>query len=122
MQMALRILRATAEHNSENVELRKKFQVRIGINSYEDTIVKDINGERNVAGAGINMAQRIMNAADGGNILMRTEKYNGLTSRKLRFLAALGTGSAIPSPRDCFAEFMLRNEVLAMTGLIRISK
>jgi len=32
-----------------------------------------------------------------------TEKYNGLTSQKLRFLATLGTGSAIPSPKDCFA-------------------
>jgi hypothetical protein len=28
---------------------------------------------------------------------LTTEKYNGLTSQKLRFLAALGTGSAIPS-------------------------
>jgi hypothetical protein len=30
---------------------------------------------------------------------LRTEEYNGLTSQKLRFLAALGTGSAIPLPK-----------------------
>lgn len=37
------------------------------------------------------------------SLSLTTEKYNGLTSQKLRFLAALGTGSAIPSLKDCFA-------------------
>ena len=31
------------------------------------------------------------------SLSLTTEKYNGLTSQKLRFLAALGTSSAIPS-------------------------
>ncbi len=82
MQMALRILQSIAEHNSEDVELRKKFQVRIGINSYEDTIVKDINGEQNVAGAGINTAQRIMDFADGGNILIGQTAFDVIGQRE----------------------------------------
>ena len=60
----------------------RDFQVRIGINENVDNIVQDINGRRNVAGMGINMAQRIMNCADGGQILVGQMVYETLSGRE----------------------------------------
>ncbi len=82
VQMALRILGAIEEHSSQDLDGRRKFQVRIGINSYEDTIVQDINEQRNIAGAGINMAQKIMSLADGGNILVGQTVFDALGQRE----------------------------------------
>jgi anti-anti-sigma factor len=44
--------------------------LRIGLNSNVDTLVRDINGNRNVVGNGINVAQRIMDLGGHGQILM----------------------------------------------------
>jgi class 3 adenylate cyclase len=52
-----------------------KFFVRVGIDSNSDVEVVDINGNRNVAGAGINTAQRIMSLADGGQIIVSQTIY-----------------------------------------------
>lgn len=46
------------------------FALRIGIHSGPVFRVADINGSETVAGAGINLAQRVMDCADGGQILM----------------------------------------------------
>src|SRR5881394_2129369 len=45
-------------------------QLRIGINSGAVDAVSDVNDRSNVAGAGINMAQRIMDCGDAGHILL----------------------------------------------------
>jgi TolB-like protein len=45
-------------------------QLRMGIHSGPVNIVKDVDDRTNVAGAGINMAQRIMDCADAGHILL----------------------------------------------------
>jgi anti-anti-sigma factor len=47
-----------------------KLGLRIGLNSHVDALVRDINGNRNVVGDGINMAQRIMDLGRHGQILM----------------------------------------------------
>ena len=44
--------------------------VRMGIHSGPVSEVTDVNGRTNVAGAGINMAQRVMDCGDAGHILL----------------------------------------------------
>jgi TolB-like protein/class 3 adenylate cyclase/Tfp pilus assembly protein PilF len=45
-------------------------QLRMGINSGPVDAVSDVNDRSNVAGAGINLAQRIMDCGDAGHILL----------------------------------------------------
>lgn len=80
--VALDILRLLSEYNSKQQDPMRRFAVRIGINENIDNIVTDINGRRNVAGAGINYAQRIMSKADGGNILVGEGVHNYLSQRE----------------------------------------
>jgi hypothetical protein len=74
LRVALRILEGVAQHNDgaerAGDEEELVFQVRIGVNSHTDNLVTDINGRRNVAGVGINTAFRIMDLADGQQILV----------------------------------------------------
>ncbi len=44
--------------------------VRMGVHSGPVNEVTDLNGQSNVAGAGINIAQRVMDCGDGGHILL----------------------------------------------------
>src|SRR6266403_214959 len=61
-QCALEISRAL----KDNVRL----QIRMGIHSGPISGVVDVNERTNVAGAGINMAQRVMDCGDAGHILL----------------------------------------------------
>src|SRR5207245_3944585 len=45
-----------------------ELQLRMGIHSGPVSGVIDVTGKANVAGAGINMAQRVMDCGDGGHI------------------------------------------------------
>ena len=65
LRVALDILALIDKHNSETPDDMRKFEVRIGLNENVDNLVTDINGNQNVAGMGINMAQRTMSQADG---------------------------------------------------------
>src|SRR3984893_5715787 len=62
VQCALEISKALKNH--------PHIQLRMGINSGPVNEVRDVNNQINVAGAGINMAQRIMDCADAGHILL----------------------------------------------------
>ena len=57
----------------------KKIQVRMGIHSGPVHSVADVNERTNVAGAAINTAQRIMDCADGGHILVSTRVAEDLS-------------------------------------------
>ena len=46
------------------------FSVRMGIHSGPINKVADVNDRSNLAGAGINMAQRVMDCGDAGHILI----------------------------------------------------
>lgn len=83
VQIGLDILAALHKHNS-NTELdeSRKFEVRIGISANTDNLVTDINGRQNIAGAGINIAQRVMDKADGGQILVSQTVYETLKQRE----------------------------------------
>src|SRR3954471_1031110 len=53
-------------------ELKKhpELQVRMGIHSGPVNEITDLNEQANIAGAGINIAQRVMDCGDGGHILL----------------------------------------------------
>src|SRR6476620_2537241 len=53
-------------------ELKKhpELRVRMGIHSGPVNAVTDLNEQSNIAGAGINIAQRIMDCGDAGHILL----------------------------------------------------
>jgi len=62
VECALEISRALKKH--------PELQLRMGIHSGPVSGVIDVTGKANVAGAGINMAQRVMDCGDGGHILL----------------------------------------------------
>src|SRR5258707_9848902 len=61
-QSAMEISRALKEH--------PRLQVRMGIHSGPVSGVVDVNEQANLAGAGINMAKRVMDCGDAGHILL----------------------------------------------------
>jgi class 3 adenylate cyclase len=81
--LALRILALLHAYNEETTDAQRRFDVRIGIHAHVDNIITDIRGGNNVAGAGINSAQRIMDLADGGQILVSQSVYESIRHREL---------------------------------------
>jgi TolB-like protein/class 3 adenylate cyclase/Tfp pilus assembly protein PilF len=63
VECALEISRAIKEQHSN-------LQLRMGVHSGPVSGVMDVNGRANVAGAGINTAQRVMDCGDAGHILL----------------------------------------------------
>ena len=55
---------------SENLKQNPHLKLRMGIHSGPVNEVRDVNGRANVAGAGINIAQRVMDCGDAGHILL----------------------------------------------------
>ena len=67
LRTALKTLERLNEPDPSNAI---KFDLRIGLHSNVDTLVSDINDNKNVVGSGINMAQRVMDLGSHGQILM----------------------------------------------------
>jgi len=61
-QCAIEISRILKEH--------PRLQLRMGVHSGPVSGVIDVNGHANLAGAGLNIAQRVMGCADAGHILI----------------------------------------------------
>src|SRR5207244_4528811 len=55
---------------SEGLKTHPQIQLRMGIHSGPVNAVSDVNDRSNVTGAGINMAQRVMDCGDAGHILL----------------------------------------------------
>src|SRR2546422_4526551 len=51
---------------SQTIKRQPEIQVRMGIHSGPVSEVTDVNERANIAGAGINMAQRVMDCGDAG--------------------------------------------------------
>ena len=62
VQCALEISSAAAEH--------RELKLRMGIHSGPVSGVVDVSGRANIAGAGINIAQRVMDCGDAGHVLV----------------------------------------------------
>src|SRR5437588_1413147 len=55
---------------SEALQTYPQIQLRMGVHSGPINPVSDVNDRANVTGAGINMAQRVMDCGDAGHILL----------------------------------------------------
>ena len=55
---------------AEALQKHPELPVRMGIHSGPVSEVTDVSGRANIAGAGINMAQRVMDCGDAGHILL----------------------------------------------------
>ena len=55
---------------AEALKKHPEILVRMGIHSGPVSEVSDVNGRTNIAGTGINMAQRVMDCGDAGHILL----------------------------------------------------
>jgi class 3 adenylate cyclase len=73
-------LRAAARAESSGA-----IAVRIGINLGPVRLVKDINGQMNIIGDGINVAQRIMNFAQAGQLLVSRSFYEVVSCLSLDY-------------------------------------
>ena len=67
--LSLRDALATAQ------SIGPQMQMRVGINLGPVKLIKDINGQPNIIGDGINVAQRIMSFASPGHILVSRSYY-----------------------------------------------
>jgi TolB-like protein/Tfp pilus assembly protein PilF len=55
---------------SKKLKQDRQLKLRMGIHSGPVNEVRDVNGRKNVAGAGINIAQRVMDCGDSDHILL----------------------------------------------------
>jgi class 3 adenylate cyclase len=82
IQIALSLIAGIEQHNSTAKDEQRRFKIRVGINSNVDNLITDVNGKRNIAGAGINLAQRVMSAADGNQVLVGQPVFDTLSQRE----------------------------------------
>src|SRR6266446_1933737 len=61
VECALEVGRAAREH--------RELKLRMGMHSGPVSGVVDVSGRSNIAGAGINIAQRVMDCGDAGHVL-----------------------------------------------------
>lgn len=59
-----------AIETSKELKHHPELRVRMGIHSGPVNEITDLNEQANIAGAGINIAQRVMNCGDAGHILL----------------------------------------------------
>jgi TolB-like protein/tetratricopeptide (TPR) repeat protein len=74
-ECAVQVVKALRQH--------AHIQLRLGIHTGPVYRVADINANQNVAGAGINIAQRVMDCGDAGHILVSDVVANALSQLKV---------------------------------------
>jgi TolB-like protein/class 3 adenylate cyclase len=67
---------------AEALQSRPGIQIRMGIHSGPVNEVSDLNERANIAGAGINLAQRVMDCGDAGHILLSKRVAQDLESHE----------------------------------------
>ncbi|PZR73498.1 MAG: hypothetical protein DLM52_10990 [Chthoniobacterales bacterium] len=68
---------------AEALRGQSKFRVRMGMHSGPVSGVTDVNDRSNIAGAGINIAQRVMDCGDAGHILLSRHIAEDLESYRV---------------------------------------
>jgi TolB-like protein/class 3 adenylate cyclase/Tfp pilus assembly protein PilF len=64
---------------SKALQVRPRIQLRMGVHSGPVSRIRDVNDKTNVAGAGINVAQRVLDCGDAGHILLSRHIAEDLT-------------------------------------------
>src|ERR1700739_2544509 len=64
---------------SKELKRHPELQVRMAIHSGPVNEITDLNAQANIAGAGINIAQRVMDCGDAGHILLSQHVADDLT-------------------------------------------
>lgn len=82
LDIAQDILKRIYKYNETINDITRQFKVRIGINENIDNYHKDINGNKNFSGTGINMASRLEGLADESQILVGNSIYDKLHVRE----------------------------------------
>src|ERR1700745_2313807 len=67
---------------SQRLRAQPSLPVRMGIHSGPIHHVKDANGRENIAGAGINIAQRVMDCGDAGHLLVSKRVADALAQQR----------------------------------------
>lgn len=73
---AEKIAEDVSRYNQSVTEENSKIKLRMGIHSGNVVRIADVNDRENVAGDGINTAQRVMDCADIGHILLSNYSFN----------------------------------------------
>ncbi|MBA2271377.1 MAG: hypothetical protein H0W20_12415 [Chthoniobacterales bacterium] len=73
-----------AQEISRALKLHPELPVRMGIHSGPVNEVTDLNEQANMAGAGINIAQRVMDCGDAGHILLSKRVADDIDDRVVR--------------------------------------
>src|SRR4026207_1425686 len=78
---------------SRELKDNQRLQVRMGVHSGPGSVVVDVSERTNVVGAGINLAQRVMDCGDAGHILLSRHVAEDLAEyeRWREFLHDIGT-------------------------------
>src|SRR5215468_10191797 len=63
---------------AKELKNQPELRVRMGIHSGPVNEITDLNAQANIAGAGINVAQRVMDCGDAGHILLSTHVADDL--------------------------------------------
>src|SRR5213594_2217954 len=85
VRCAIELSRALKDH--------RRLRVRMGIHSGPVSGVVDVTGRTNLAGAGLNLARRVMDCGDAGHIMLSTDVAEDLAEFEewRRLLHDLGT-------------------------------
>ncbi len=133
VRCAVQIAKELREH--------RELPLRMGIHSGPVDRVTDVNDARNVAGAGINMAQRVMDCGDAGHILLSKRIADDLAQYgrwrtqlhdlgeievkhgvKLSVVSLCGDKFGNPTIPEKFEQLHQRQEVASRTERLRFQK
>jgi class 3 adenylate cyclase len=96
--------------------LHENIKLRIGVHAGAVELITDINGKPNICGDAINYAQRVMDAANDGQVLFSDAAHRHYVrkSSERRSAAFPGTTISFKGPSDVFAKHGLRIPVFNM--------
>jgi class 3 adenylate cyclase len=73
------LIRSQVEHRRKNTrEEGQKYHLHIAVHESKDILIRDINDRRNIIGAGINKASRLMDRCGPGEIVISSTVYDGI--------------------------------------------
>ena len=120
LNLALKVLEHLSEHNKHEDDEKRQFKIRIGLNENKDNLIIDINGNRNLSGAGINLCQRIMGLADAGNILV-SRQVHGILSTRDKYFNSFNEYNDIPIKHGKISVYHYINEELGYLNSVKPS-